>query len=531
MGGAHEIPDLLLVSLAAGLLGLGERGRRPGRRSRAPARRAAARRADPGAAAERDRLVAAARDGRDRARLLAPIRADFLQEGVILRSGEHSFHVIDGCSGLRESRSSCSAAVIGGRAARARTAAAALLLAIAPGLGFALNAVRIAAIAASRNPEAYAGAQGDHTPQGLALLAAGAAALYGIGRALHGPVAHAGAARAAGDAADPVWGQAAIALAALSALSLALSPFPPRARPLAPRELAFPEARAGWTSEAISGDPYFLGPHPGMLYRRYLRSANPGLTDAIDVLIGMDDEEPLDASVLFSSKLRWPGPDWYLERQQRVPLWDLARDAELRDRRAQVAPERAVIYRWKIRDEGLARETARSLFALEQSPFRRAQKARERAPRVVRSARRAARDRERAPAARPLRQPVRRGLQRLVNGFAPAPGASPPLRRASRTRRSAGPLRGQAVGDSRAHAGEVAPAFARPATAPRAAPATPSGRGLACVGPPRARAAVRRLRSRSTRASARGSRPPRRGAPPRRVSSRHCGAQSRRVEE
>jgi len=203
------------------------------------------------------------------ARLLAPIRADFLQEGVILRSGEHSFHVIDGCSGLQGIAILVLAAVIVGellalaprrRGAPARDRARARLCA---------QRRSIAAIAASRNPEAYAGAQGDHTPQGLALLAAGAAALYGIGRALHGPVAHAGAARAAGDAADPVWGQAAIALAALSALSLALSRS--RARPaLAPRELAFPEARAGWTRRGDLGRPLLPRPAPrNALPRRY----------------------------------------------------------------------------------------------------------------------------------------------------------------------------------------------------------------------------------------------------------------------
>jgi hypothetical protein len=98
------------------------------------------------------------------------------------------------------------------------------------------------------------------------------------------------------------------------------------------------------------------------------------LTGVIDVLIGMDEEGPIDGTVLLSSKLRWPGPDWNLESHRLAQLPELGRDADFAIAARKSRPERAVVYTWRIRDEGLPRETARSLLALEESPFRRARK-------------------------------------------------------------------------------------------------------------------------------------------------------------
>jgi exosortase len=370
-------PDLLLVSLALGLLAFGSAAGGGARALRLPALALLLGVRIPAPLREEivwwlQRATANATGA-----LLAPIRADFLQEGVILRSGEHSFHVIDGCSGLQGIAILLLVALIVGELLALSSRWRALLCAIAPVLGYALNTARIAYIAASPHPEAYAGLQGDHTPQGLALLGAGTAALYGLGRVLHELTPRIGAARGAPVAGrDTAWWQATVAFAALSALSVALSPFAPRAGPFAPPDLVFPEARARWTSEPIAGDPFFIGPQAGarLLYRRYARAGDPQLTNVIDVFIGMDQEDSIDPSVLFSSKMRWPGPDWDLENQRRAQLWILGREADFAIAARKSRPERALIYTWKIRDDGLWGESGRSLLGLEASPFRRARK-------------------------------------------------------------------------------------------------------------------------------------------------------------
>jgi exosortase len=310
-------------------------------------------------------------------RVLSAIRGDFVNDGVILRSAEHSFHVIDGCSGLQGIATLALVAVIVGELHGLSRGRRLRLFAVSPVLGYALNVVRIAYVASSSNPEAYAGAQGNHTPQGLALLAVGTALLYALGRAWAKPGPRSGDAETSSrsDRGATRW-RAALVLAGLSLASLALPPFPPRDRDFEPQTIPFPASRAGWTSEAITGDPYFIAPPlPGqLLYRRYTRSDDPQLIDVVDVLIALDPEQFDTGSELWSSKLRWPGPDWSLEQERRARLWDLDREADFAIGARSTQPERAVVYAWTIRDEGLACESLRALLALEASPLRRERK-------------------------------------------------------------------------------------------------------------------------------------------------------------
>jgi len=371
--------DLLLVSLAANLLafGAGAAGRAGSRALLLPALALLLGLQFPGPLRSEVVWFLQRATATGAVHLLAVWRSDFTSDGVILRSAEHSFHVIDGCSGLQGIATLALVAVIVGELHALSHRRRWLLFAVAPVLGYALNVVRITYIAASKNPEAYAGLTGDHTPQGLALLAAGTLLLYALGRAWgpREPRARSAEAAPRGDAAALRW-RAALGLAALSLASQILPPFAPRDRDFEPQSVAFPASHAGWVSEPIRGDPYFTAPPlPGqLLYRRYTRSDDPTLTDYVDVFIAMDPEQTYDMSELLSTKLRWPGPDWNLEQEHRARLWDLARDADFAIAGRASQPERAVIYAWTIRDEGIARETARSLFALETSPLRRERK-------------------------------------------------------------------------------------------------------------------------------------------------------------
>ena len=303
--------------------------------------------------------------------LLGQIGREFILEGVILRDSLHSFHVIDGCSGLQGIATLTLVAIIIHDLLAPSARRLWLLVALATALGYALNTVRIAYIAASPNPEAYAGLGGDHTPQGVALLAAGTGILYVLGRAIArgGPLAV--ESREAGPGAP--WRLGAAWLAALAALSLVLPPFPPARAPARPSDVVFAEDGSGWVSEPLVGDPFFLGPLPGgqTLYRRYQRPGAAPPARPVEIFIGIDAETDPATSQLLSSKLVWPGPEWNLESRRRARIWVLDREAELAVAARGTGDERAVIYHWRLRDEGLWRESLRALLALESSPFRR----------------------------------------------------------------------------------------------------------------------------------------------------------------
>jgi exosortase len=307
--------------------------------------------------------------------LLAAVGRDFIREGVILRDAAHSFHVIDGCSGLQGIATLIAAAVVVRELLALPGWRAALVLAFAPVLGFALNAVRIAYIAGSPDPEAYAGLQGDHTPQGVALLAVGAALLYGFARLLspRAAPAPAPAARAAEPASRASAFAAAALLVLLALLGGTLTPFP-GGRAAAGRP-ALSEAGAGWSSERLIADPYYLPPNAAQhsLYRRYQRGDETP-PDLVDVLIAVESNELADTSELLSAKFAWPGPEWNVESRHETRLWELGGvDADLAIAARGTGPERAVVYRWRVRDEGLLRESLRALLALDASPLRRAQ--------------------------------------------------------------------------------------------------------------------------------------------------------------
>jgi hypothetical protein len=179
-------------------------------------------------------------------------------------------------------------------------------------------------------------------------------------------------ARAASAARRLPWRPTAIALAGLALLSVALAPFEPLASAPHP-PLQFPEARDVWTSQPLQGDPYFMGTAEAgaRLFRRYQRGANPGLIDTIDLLIVYESDPAVDDNHLLSSKSQWPGPNWNRQSRRRAHNWDLARETDLAVAAHASGPERAVVSSWRVRDEGPWREFARSLLALESSPFRR----------------------------------------------------------------------------------------------------------------------------------------------------------------
>jgi hypothetical protein len=245
---------------------------------------------------------------------------------------------------------------------------------LAPPLGLAVNVLRVAYVAASPDPEALAGVQGDHTPQGLAVLLVGTATLYAVGFIL------ARASRTTPSAspspvattAHPHRRSALLALAAsLAALSF-LPPFPEAAPAPLSVKAGIPEQQGAWTSEPVTSQAMFHGALPGGFHRRYRRVTAPGRPpEFVDLLVGFEDASTQVSFRMLSSKLAFPGPEWSVLERRRERIWSLDLEAERALASAGLDDRHAVVYAWRPGHRGLWAESWRALFALDRSPLRR----------------------------------------------------------------------------------------------------------------------------------------------------------------
>lgn len=313
--------------------------------------------------------------------LLEAIGRELVHAGVLIRDGEHSFHVIDGCSGLQGIEILVLVALLV-RELFARSGPRQwLLVGLAPFLGFGLNVLRIAYVAASPDPEALAGVEGDHTLQGVAVLVAGTGLIYALGwwmaRAAVGNEGRATSPPAA--AAEPrmPWGVAAAGFAVLALIPTVATPFARGDARSGAEALRFPDG-GGWSSESLATDPFFVGVLPAtlQLHRRFELNDRP--PRSVELFVGRESEAFPDSSRLLSSKLARPGPGWDLLSRDRQRVWMLRRDVDVSVARHPPGGEHALVYTWRLRDRGLWWESWRSLLALDRSPF-----ARERARTVV----------------------------------------------------------------------------------------------------------------------------------------------------
>lgn len=308
--------------------------------------------------------------------LLQALGQPFLREGVMIHGPEQSFHVIDACSGLRGIEILFLVALLVRELFATDGWRQWLPVLVAPGLGYALNAVRIAYVAASPEPEAMAGAEGDHTLQGVAVLVAGTGILYGLGWALDRirPPSRPVAGSQPPDRSRRTGPSllAATWLGALAALSLVVSPFETGTASSLLPPLRFPRARAGWTSQPLENHPLFVGPLPAgqALHRRYSQQAGGG-SEVVELFVGVEVAGQPNTSRILSSRLWRPGPDWLVERSRRTRVWELDRDARITIASHGPGTPSAVVLTWKLRDAGLWWESWRSVLALDASPARR----------------------------------------------------------------------------------------------------------------------------------------------------------------
>jgi exosortase/archaeosortase family protein len=330
--------------------------------------------------------------------LLEALGQSFVQSGVILRSEEHVFHVIDSCSGLNGILILTLVALIVREFFRDADPWAWLLVVAAAPLGFVLNVLRVAYIAASPEPQKLAGLEGDHTLQGLAVLMGGTLLLFVLGWGLAGwadlvrrgtgwqvgagettsrkkprpPAPATAGLRGALPHSSSLAIIAIVWLSGLAAISWLVPRFEVPALATRRVQLDLPEEKAGWTSEPAPHDLFFTGVFPSGLHRRYRLDGAPGRPPQIvDLLIGFEDATRPNTTRLLSSKASIPGPEWQLERSEDIRVWLLDRKAKLTFASRNPRGERALAYTWRPRDRGPTWESIRALLALDLSPWHR----------------------------------------------------------------------------------------------------------------------------------------------------------------
>jgi exosortase len=309
---------------------------------------------------------------------------EMLGETLLRRDGVR-FLVIESCSGMRGIQILTLVAVVIRELFAASGPRQWLLVLVAPFLGFALNVLRIVVVIVSTgDPEALTGEGMDHTPQGVAVLVSGTAILYALGWLLAGresdqaPIEASGEERTDLVQTAPRWQPAALCFFALGLLSLAVQPFP-AANAEPPSSFEIPERHAGWTSSGLPLDRRFVGYVPaGQINRHYEKKRSGDRPpQTVKLFVGFDVAGNRATSRLFSSKIDMPGSGWTIEQNDRARLWLLAKDADVAVAVRESDPKHALVYSWRVRDEGPWREAFRSLFALESGPFER------KPPRVV----------------------------------------------------------------------------------------------------------------------------------------------------
>jgi exosortase len=294
---------------------------------------------------------------------------DATLSGLVIRSGERSFTVIEACSGLRGIEILTLVAVAIRELFADSGRRAWLLVVAAPWLGLALNVLRVTVVAAtSGDPQEPEDA--DHTPQGVAVLLVGTGILYAIGWWMaRGRGAAPPAARPEPGA--PVRGlrAAGVGLAALALVSVAVPPFP--RPPLVLPTIEIRESRSGWSGDELPLDDEFFGPMPfaHSLYRRYQKQLPGRPPQVVYLFVGIDLAGNPATGHLFTPKLAMPGRDWSLAEPRRTRLWLLDVEAEVA--LASRDSDFALVYSWHLRNGGIWRETSRAALALESGPLRR----------------------------------------------------------------------------------------------------------------------------------------------------------------
>lgn len=288
--------------------------------------------------------------------------------GVLLRTSDHAFLVVEQCSGARGVSILMAVAIVVrewfGPSSRRQWAT----LALAPPLALLLNCVRVAYIAAQPNPEV---ALRDHTPQGVAILVAGTGLTYGAAALLAlmpgGRPPPRGPETELPDRRWP-WLSAAGASVVIAIVTLLVPSLeePPRVV-----SGAFRTGAPGWSSEQTELEPRYHGvlPAPHAFASHCVREGAG--RESVDLLVVQAVADNPDTLRLFSRKIELPDRDWEVERRLDARIWGVDASSRLHVALQPSTGRRAVVAVLRTGDLGLARESLRAWLHLDQSRFAR----------------------------------------------------------------------------------------------------------------------------------------------------------------
>jgi EpsI family protein len=306
--------------------------------------------------------------------ILHRIGVPALVSGTQIVGSEHLFAVIESCSGLRSMETLTIIAVLLIDLFRRSGWHAALILLVAPPLGFALNGLR--AVTLVLNPRSEIAAI--HNLQGIAILLGGLLVLYAFdgvlarlgGRGAPRPSAPRRASRGPSES-PPVRPRRALALAGAAAVVAAISLKVPTWEPVPTLPVGL-GSRIGaelgdWRARPIPVDYQFLERvhFREVLSRRYVDGRA-----AVDLFVGRGERVDRLRSPL-SAKTALPGSGWIVEDTGAATLEPDGRVVASRVVRSRA--QRRLVYHWRSGAGGLADESLRSLLALDTSPLRRPQ--------------------------------------------------------------------------------------------------------------------------------------------------------------
>jgi exosortase len=296
-------------------------------------------------------------------------------EGDLIYTRDGIFEVIETCSGLRITETLTASAFAYGELVCKRRLHTAIIVILAPLLGFLLNSVRILMIIF----DPFSVRASDHTIQGLVVIVVGVLCFALIEAVLlrvlplkpdsssssaeepsprSEDVAHLGIPRVSAQA----WG-VLLVVSGMASVSL-WAPVWTSSAPPAIWEMVMPIQWKGWKARALEVDRTFLGSvfFSRRVYRRYEKD---GVW--VDTFAAKDERLQRDRSIL-SPKTALPGAGWSIREMRSADFdWSpVGVDEIVASKRG----ERILIYHWREGSLGTARESLRAVLALENSPLR-----------------------------------------------------------------------------------------------------------------------------------------------------------------
>jgi exosortase len=297
-------------------------------------------------------------------------------EGTELRFGGHAFVIIEACSGWRGIQI---LALVGLAASELRTIplrrAVWVILSAVP-LGIGLNVLRTSLVMLTQE-ELKLDFFESHTPQGIAVLLLGSVILYGIASFLareskYKPGTPSTGAQSVGIVQHSGqfvnWTVFSLAFPlALALVSLVAPHSPEPAEQRGPHAFRFPTELPPWSGTKLDLDyffPYSTPTNP-QFHAEYRNPEAPGGTELVDLFIARETPMSSGLDRMPNAKLLLPASDWSLISRESARVWQFGIDAEEAIASREAGSMLSYVLAWRVRDEGLIRESLRSLMGLQ----------------------------------------------------------------------------------------------------------------------------------------------------------------------